>query len=274
MEYTPVSGSQQKSFKMTTSATFFWSGSAPGSLNSVTPLDVAQCYNSMYTPEPFACELQQSSMQQPGTCTSCSPIATARIRDKKKKIGAISVLWTMNLALCLYLLFVEGDYQLLLVISFMNIGCVLLASIAILVEITQLVVVCIIYKLMTAFYLSLLVCKMIDSVVGKSSHLTQEDIWATVALLASTLEIWILCMFKTVKEDRSTMPPPKYSSCALQSASGSPQPPSYDEAVRMIEQQRCSEVKVEGSSELDQQSIYTLQRTEPTKSLFRTNLCI
>lgn len=34
------------------------------------------------------------------------------------------------------------------------------------------------------------------------------------------------------------MPPPKYSTCALQSTSTNVQPPSYDEAVKMIAQHR------------------------------------
>ncbi|MCP9262341.1 hypothetical protein DINM_005614 [Dirofilaria immitis] len=150
----------------------------------------------------------------------------------------ILTLCAMNITLCSSLLIIYDNNQSLLVVSLINLAFTILAGIAFAVHIPQLVVVCVIYKILCATYLSFLICKLIDSLVMEQCYVTSEDIWLIVALICTTIEIRLLMNFKVEVEEERIQLPPKYSACALTSSPTNSQLPTYNEALKIIEEKK------------------------------------
>ncbi|VBB32924.1 unnamed protein product [Acanthocheilonema viteae] len=147
----------------------------------------------------------------------------------------------MNITLCSSLLIIYNNNQSLLIVALINLAFTILAGIAFAVHIPQLVIVCVIYKVLCATYLSFLICKLIDALVMEQCHITPENIWLIIALICTTIEIRLLMNFKVEAEDDERMQsPPKYSTCALTSSPTDSQLPTYIEALKIIEEQNDS----------------------------------
>ncbi|KAL3995218.1 putative integral membrane protein [Acanthocheilonema viteae] len=196
---------------------------------------------------------------------------------KKKKFYGILALCVMNITLCSSLLIIYNNNQSLLIVALINLAFTILAGIAFAVHIPQLVIVCVIYKVLCATYLSFLICKLIDALVMEQCHITPENIWLIIALICTTIEISLfrlLMNFKVEAEDDERMQsPPKYSTCALTSSPTDSQLPTYIEALKIIEEQ--NDIMRKRNLEIQTlPPIYTLQTTGTTRSMFKDNLSI
>ncbi|VDM96843.1 unnamed protein product [Thelazia callipaeda] len=79
---------------------------------------------------------------------------------------------------------------------------------------------------------------------------------------------------ESVVEEQAQMPP-KYSACTYGPSGTSEHPPTYDEAIKMI-QEHENESKEQSSSRRNQiiPPIYTVQNDENTQPIYKTNLCL
>uniref|UniRef100_A0AAF5PZ18 Transmembrane protein n=1 Tax=Wuchereria bancrofti TaxID=6293 RepID=A0AAF5PZ18_WUCBA len=203
--------------------------------------------------------------------------------DQKKRNYGILTLCAMNIALCSSLLIIYDNNQPLLIIALINLAFTILAGIAFAVHIPQLVTICVIYKILCATYLSFLICKLIDGLVMEQCYVTLENIWLIVALICTTIEISLFRLLMNFKvdveneEEERIQSPPKYSTCALTSPlpiiATNSQLPTYNEALKMIEEQK-DEMQKQNSRAQTLPPIYTIQTTETTRSMFKNNLSI
>ncbi|OZC06503.1 hypothetical protein X798_06514 [Onchocerca flexuosa] len=69
-------------------------------------------------------------------------------------------------------------------------------------------------------------------------NITSENIWLIAALICTTIEIRLLMNFKIDVEEERIQSPPKYSTCALTSSPTNSQLPTYNEALKMIEEKK------------------------------------
>uniref|UniRef100_A0A915PSL5 Uncharacterized protein n=1 Tax=Setaria digitata TaxID=48799 RepID=A0A915PSL5_9BILA len=179
----------------------------------------------------------------------------------------------MNIILCSSLLIIYNSNQSLLVVALINLAFTILAGVAFVVHIPQLVIVCVIYKILCATYLSFLICKLIDALVMEQCCITSENIWLIVALICTTIEIRLLMNFKVEVEEEQIQLPPKYSTCALPQSPTNSQLPTYNEALKMIEEQK-DEMREQSSGMRTLPPVYTVQATTTTRSMFKDNLSI
>uniref|UniRef100_A0A8R1Y3Y3 Uncharacterized protein n=1 Tax=Onchocerca volvulus TaxID=6282 RepID=A0A8R1Y3Y3_ONCVO len=211
-----------------------------------------------------------------GDCASCNnsnPGVERYSAIQKKKIYGILTLCAMNIALCSSLLIIYDNNQSLLIVALINLAFTILAGVAFAVHIPQLVVVCVIYKILCATYLSFLICKLIDTLVMEQFNITSENIWLIAALICTTIEIRLLMNFKIDVEEERMQSPPKYSTCALTSSPTNSQLPTYNEALKMIEEKKDG-MQGRNSEMQTLPPVYTIQTAGRTRSMFKDNLSI
>ncbi|CAG9536546.1 unnamed protein product [Cercopithifilaria johnstoni] len=195
---------------------------------------------------------------------------------KGKKIYGIFLLCAMNITLCSSLSFIDNSNQSLLIVALINLAFTILAGIALAIHTSQLIIVCIIYKILYATYLSFLICKLIDALVMEQCYITPENIWLIIALICTTVEVSLfrlLMNFKVEVEEEGMQSPPKYSTCTSTLSANNSQLPTYNEALKMIEEQKDGMQK-RNSETQTLPPIYTIQTTGMTRSIFKNNLSI
>ncbi|EFO22276.2 hypothetical protein LOAG_06212 [Loa loa] len=218
-----------------------------------------------------------------GDYSSCNNLNSNVERNsacEKKKFYGILTLCAMNITLCSSLLIIYNNNQSLLIVAMINLAFTVLAAIAFAVHIPQLVIVCVIYKILCATYLSFLICKLIDAIVMEQCYITPENIWLIVALICTTIEISLfrlLMNFKIEVEEEGNeqiqQSPPKYSSCALASSPTNSQLPSYNEALKIIEKQKDG-MQTQNPGVQTLPPVYTIPITGTTRSMFKDNSSI